>query len=301
MSLSSSWKQTIAQVTTDGEDARLFHIDCPSTQKEEKGAILLIHGFPETSYQFRHVLEPLSEAGYRLIVPDTTGHGNSSHHPHRYTKALFADDLYHLLQNHLKITKPIYVVGHDIGGMIAHSFATRYPSFTKAVIWGECPLPGTAVYEEKKGSRLLFHFGFQSQVDLAVQLVTGKEKQYLKHFYDRLGFNAIGIPPDALDHYASIYSQPGALRAAFSVYEAFELDADENLKRVMEKSKRKVPALGLNGEFGPFAQDMESMLSEMYDDYVAELVPKSGHWIAEENPNGFIDSVLRFLAKHPQS
>jgi hypothetical protein len=38
----------------------------------------------------------------------------------------------------------------------------------------------------------------------------------------------------------------------FLVYEAFELDADENLKSVMEKGKCKVPALGLNGEFGSF-------------------------------------------------
>ena len=87
-----------------------------------------------------------------------------------------------------------------------------------------------------------------------------------------------------------MYSQPGALRAAFSTYEAFELDADENLKRVMDegKCKCKVPALGFNGEFGPFAQDMESMLSEMYEEYATELVPVSGHWIAEENPSGFV-------------
>lgn len=41
------------------------------------------------------------------------------------------------------------------------------------------------------------------------------------------------------------------------------------------------------------------MLSEMYEDFTAELVPESGHWIAEENPRGFVDSVLKFLAKHP--
>ena len=131
MSLSNPWKQTIVQVTTDGEDVRLFHIDCPSAQNEEKSVILLIHGFPETSYQFRHVLRPLSEAGYRVIVPDTTGHSNSSHPPHRYTKSLLADDLNHLLQNYLKLTKSIYVVGHDIGGMIAHSFAAHTPHSPK--------------------------------------------------------------------------------------------------------------------------------------------------------------------------
>jgi hypothetical protein len=92
-----------------------------------------------------------------------------------------------------------------------------------------------------------------------------------------LSYNTSGIPPDALDHYARIYAQPRALRAAFSVYEAFELDADQNLKGVMGKGKCKVPFFGLDGELGPFAQDMESMLLEMCEDYTTDLVPESGH------------------------
>ena len=140
-----------------------------------------------------------------------------------------------------------------------------------------CPLPGTTIYEEKKGSRLLFHLDFEAQIDLAVQLVTGNEKQYLKHFYDRRGYNANGIPPEAPNYYTLMYSQPGALRAAFSTNEVFELEADENWNRVMDRGKCKVLTVGLNGEFGPFAQDMESMLSEMHEDYATELVPESGH------------------------
>ena len=42
------------------------------------------------------------------------------------------------------------------------------------------------------------------------------------------------------------------------------------------QGKCKVPALGLYGEFGPFAQDMESISSEIYDDYVKDIVPDSG-------------------------
>lgn len=61
------------------------------------------------------------------------------------------------------------------------------------------------------------------------------------------------------------------------MYEAFELDADQNLKGVMGKGKCKVPFFGLTGELGPFAQDMESMLLEMCEDYTTDLVPESGH------------------------
>jgi pimeloyl-ACP methyl ester carboxylesterase len=135
MSLNGPWKQHIAKVTTADEDVRLFHIDCPSAQPNEKSVILLIHDFPETSCQFWHVLKPLSGAGYCLVVPDTTGHGNSSHPPHSYTKHYLPTICTASFKNHLYIAKPIYVVGHDIGGMFAHAFAVRYPSYTKVVIW----------------------------------------------------------------------------------------------------------------------------------------------------------------------
>jgi len=84
-------------------------------------------------------------------------------------------------------------------------------------------------------------------VNVSIQLVTGKEKQYLKHFYDRASYNASGTPPDELDHYAIMYVWSGARRAAFSLYESFKLAADENVKCVMEKGKCKVAALGLEG------------------------------------------------------
>jgi hypothetical protein len=66
MALAGPWKH-IVKVTTDGEVVRLFHIDCPSPQPEEKGFIIPIHRFLETIYQCRQVLKPLSEAGYHLV------------------------------------------------------------------------------------------------------------------------------------------------------------------------------------------------------------------------------------------
>jgi pimeloyl-ACP methyl ester carboxylesterase len=41
-------------------------------------ALVLLHGFPQTSWQWRHVIEPFAEAGYRVIAPDYRGAGNSS-------------------------------------------------------------------------------------------------------------------------------------------------------------------------------------------------------------------------------
>jgi pimeloyl-ACP methyl ester carboxylesterase len=173
-----------------------FFIDCPPPSgTKSKGTILLIHGYPETSYQWRHVITPLSDAGYRVIAPDCRGAGYSSktRGMEGYSKKSIAADLAKLLEI-LEIKEKIHVVGHDIGGMTAHSFASQYPDKTASVMWGECPQPGTKKYgespgtietktytdssvsEETKNTEAVWHFTFQQQSDLPEALVQGRER-----------------------------------------------------------------------------------------------------------------------------
>lgn len=114
------------------DEVTIHYIDCHAPA-ESKGTILLIHGFPETSYQFRHVITPLSDAGYRVIAPDYRGAGHSSHPRDGYTKVVMAGDIHTLLTKHLGITEPVHVVGHDIGGMIAHAYAASFPKDSRSV------------------------------------------------------------------------------------------------------------------------------------------------------------------------
>lgn len=119
-----------------------------SPSSAPKGTLLLIHGYPETSYQFRHVIPKFVDAGYRVIAPDYRGAGHSSKPRDGYNKVTIAGDLHMLITEQLSIKEKIHVVGHDIGGMIAHAYAARYPESTKSMAWGECPLPGTDEYEK---------------------------------------------------------------------------------------------------------------------------------------------------------
>jgi len=130
-----AWKH--GHVYTDKEkESRIHYIDSPA-QGTEKGVILLIHGYPNTSYQFRHVITPFSKAGYRVICPDYRGAGDSSHPKLGYDKVTVANDLYVVAHDHLKITSPIHVVGQDIGGMVAHAYAASHPDHTRSVMFGE--------------------------------------------------------------------------------------------------------------------------------------------------------------------
>jgi pimeloyl-ACP methyl ester carboxylesterase len=296
----SRWRQRIASITTtSGEQIRLNYIECPpASESKAKGVILLIHGFPQTSYQFRHVITPLSDAGYRVIAPDYRGAGQSSKPLTGYQKTQMAEDLRILVQSHFGIKEKIHLVGHDIGGMVAFAYASRYPNDVASVIWGECPLPGSSCYENIKGSPDVFHFVFHRVPDLPEFLIAGKEREYLKHFFDKISHNSAAISPADLEHYALAYSQPGAIRAGLQVYRAFEKDAEENRNWVAEHGKVKIPSLLMNGEKFMLAQSAEGMAKEYHEDAEMVTIEEAAHYIAEENPDAFIRGVLDFVDKH---
>ncbi|KAI9154728.1 Soluble epoxide hydrolase [Paramyrothecium foliicola] len=250
----------------------------------EKGIILLIHGFPETSYQFRHVMKPLASAGYRVIAPDYRGAGLSSRPDTGFTKSVMAQDFIFLL-DHLKIKSPVHVVGHDIGGMIAFAFAAEYPD----------PL-----HEDRTtNAQQQFHFLFHSVPDLPEALVSGKEEIYLSHFYNKLTYNGNAIRPADLDYYVKMYRQPGALRSAFRTYASFVKDGEECQSWIKKSGKCKVPAISLSGSYSRHKDAAEQMMSEVHEEgtYEIAVVADSGHWIAEENPQGFVDAVVGFIQK----
>jgi pimeloyl-ACP methyl ester carboxylesterase len=296
----SRWQQRIATITTTSEEqVRLNFIECPpATSSGTKGVILLIHGFPQTSYQFRHVITPISDAGYRVIAPDYRGAGQSSKPLTGYEKTQMAEDLHILMQSHLGVRDKIHVVGHDIGGMIAFAYASRYPDDVASVIWGECPLPGSSCYEKIKGTPDVFHFVFHQVPDLPEALIAGKEREYCKHFFDKIIYNSGAITPADLDHYALAYSQPGAIRAGLEVYRAFEKDAEENREWIERYGKLKIPSLLMMGAEFMLAQSAASMASEFHEGAETLTVEESAHYIAEENPEAFVQGVLNFVGRH---
>ena len=70
-----------AWIQQSDPEIRIFYTECRPLSNKPKGTILLIHGFPETSYQFRHVIVPLAQAGYHVLAPVYRGHGYSSSLP----------------------------------------------------------------------------------------------------------------------------------------------------------------------------------------------------------------------------
>ncbi|KAJ7144643.1 microsomal epoxide hydrolase [Mycena epipterygia] len=283
---------------SDPRRGSIEYIDCPPPSPTCKGIILLLHGFPQSSYQFRHVVQPLADAGYRVIVPDYSGRAAS--YAERGKKLEIAEALRDFLISLDIINQPLHIVGLDIGGMVAHAFILAYPELVTSIIWGECPIPGTKEMEEQFGTVRQFHFQFHAVPDLPEALVQGREKIYLQHFFSKLIHKKGAISEADLNHYAAFYQQPNVLRRAFRLYAAFPDDGRDMKERLWAKGDRigSVPCLLLNGKHSPHAHDTPDMASQLYADFEVVEVPDAGHYIAEENPDAFVDIVLQFVGKH---
>jgi len=276
---------------------------------EGSAALVLLHGFPQTSWQWRHVIGPFAEAGYRVIAPDYRGAGNSSRPrndpgypadlrgegalaPGGYTKWEMAEDIHLLLHEHLGLTEPAFVLGLDIGSMVATAYAFRYRDGTRALGYGEASQPGTSFYDRIKHTATEWHFLFHQVLDLPEALVAGRERLYLQYFYDRLGARPTAVDTDA---FVRAYEQPGAMRAGFDLYRAFEQDARDIRAALESGGKLTIPCLGLYGDASLSHRGaVEEVGHEIAEVVTVTGIAGAGHWIPDENPNGLVASVLRF-------
>src|SRR4030095_150612 len=183
--------------------------------------VVLLHGWPETWYSWHRVMPDLAK-NYTVIVPDLRGLGDSSKPPTGYDGKTVAEDI-HQLVTQLGF-KSIFLVGHDIGVLIAYPYAAAHPTEVKGLaVWG-APVPGFL----PPGRPLLCWIPFHQTPDVPEALVEGKEKEYMSWFYQHLAYDPAALTQEAINEYVSHYSAPGGMRGGFEYYRAIPLDAMQN-------------------------------------------------------------------------
>ena len=96
--------------------------------------------------------------------------------------------------------------------------------------------------------------------------------------------------------YAALYAKPHAMHDAFEQFGAFSQDAVDNKALLAQGGKLTMPVLGVGGEKS-FGTGMADELRFVASNVVSGIVPHSGHWIMEENPQATVKIVTEFLAK----
>lgn len=254
-------------------------------------AVILLHGFPQAWYEFHQVMPRLATT-FMVIAADLRGIGGSKATPGGYEAANLAEDIHQLAQQ-LKLER-VYLVGHDLGGIVAYAFARLYPEETRGVMILDVPLPGLEPWEEVKADPLLWHINFHQTPDLPEQLIAGRQEVYFRHFWSLGTVNGDGISDDDAAHYASAYAAPEQLRAGFEMYRA--LPANEQFNAA-QRSAIEVPLVLAGGDqgFGPLLPDIaEALQTHGCTNVTVELIENSGHYVADEQPEAVAALIERY-------
>jgi pimeloyl-ACP methyl ester carboxylesterase len=181
--------------------------------------ILLLHGFPETSLSWTAVMPLLATAGLRCYAPDQLGYspGARPDEPAAYSAPNLAQVTADLMTA-LELDRA-HVAGHDWGANVAWTLAAWHPDRVRTLTAVSVPHPGayTLAYradpEQKERSAYIKLFWQEGKAE-EVLLADGARR--LRRM---LGVEAeTGIPAEAVDHYVSVLSAPGALTAALNWY-----------------------------------------------------------------------------------
>jgi pimeloyl-ACP methyl ester carboxylesterase len=253
--------------------------------------VVLLHGWPETWYAWRHIMPALAE-NYTVIAPDLRGLGDSSKPPTGYDGKTVAEDI-HQLVTQLGFNT-ISLVGHDIGTWVAYPYAAEHPTEVEKLVIMEVPPPGFW----PPPVPLPWWFSFHQTPDVSEALVQGKEMEYLSWFYQNLAYNPTAISQEAINEYVSHYSAPGGMRAGFEYYRAFPEDAIQNQNYSQTKLPMPVLALGAGyiPAFGGISNPTAVLgMQQSAENVTGIIVPNSGHFIAEEQPQFVINQLSNFF------
>ena len=148
--------------------------------------VVLLHGWPQTWYEWRHVMPALSR-NYTVIVPDLRGLGDSSKPVDGYDGNTTAEDIHQLV---IQLGfRDIFLVGHDLGAFISYSYAAAHPNEVSRLVILDVPIAGTG---PALNLTRLWHIPFHMVRDIPETLVEGKEREYLTWFYNhRRGYRRI--------------------------------------------------------------------------------------------------------------
>ena len=253
-------------------------------------AVVLLHGYGETGDMWAPMAVDLAR-DHTVIVPDLRGLGLSSKPAGGFDKKTQALDVEAVLTG-LGV-RQVDVVAHDIGNMVAFQFAAQYPQRVRRLVLIDAPVPGVGPWDEILKNPLLWHFRFGGP-DME-RLVAGRERIYLDRFWNEFSATPDRFSEGARRHYAALYALPGAMHSGFAQFAAFDQDATDN-RAFLAGGRLKMPILAVGGQksFGPM---MATVMRAAGDDVTEGIVPDSGHWIMEENPQATIGLVRSFLAR----
>lgn len=257
----------------------------------EGAPVLLIPGWPQTWYTWRHVMAALADNGYQAIAVDLPGMGLSDKPLDGYDTGTCAARL-HALMGQLGHER-YAVVGHDVGMWVGYALASDFPGVVNRLCLSEAVIPGLApapsIFAPPEQNIFLWHFMFNQLQDLPEALITGREAQYLRFMFEKW---AVRLDRVAVDTYVQAYSAPGGLRGGFAYYRAIPETIRQNQQRGQVPLVMPVLAIGAQLATNDAPRvTLEGRATTLQ----GAIIEGCGHFVTEEAPEAFVGHLLPFL------
>lgn len=272
---------------------------CPAAAKNgdnTSGALcLLLHGFPEFWYSWRHQIPALAAAGFHTIAPDLRGY-NLSDKPRgvsAYRLEALVGDVLGLM--HHAGRERAAVVGHDWGGVLAWHLAMRHPRAVEKLIILNAPHPAAYRRELRSWRQLLksWYILFFQVPGLPELVLSAGDFDWLERILRRQPVNPEAFTTEDVRRYKQALARPGALTAALHYYRALRHPAQ---RAFQEAAAINVPTLILWGERDAY---LSPRLTEGLDAWVPDLrvvrFADVSHWIQNEAPERVNRLMIDFL------
>jgi len=251
-------------------------------------AVVLLHGFAETSRMWTPILPVLGEK-FTVIAPDLPGIGDSSVPANGIDMKTAAISIHSLVLS-LGIQKA-RVVGHDIGLMVAYAYAAQFPAEVEKLAVMDAFLPGVEGWEPIYNNPAIWHFRFNGPKPET--LVAAREQIYFSFFWDDLAADKNrSLPQSDREAYIAAYSRPGRMRAAWQYFVSWPQTAKDFAE--LSRTRLTMPVLSIGGEKS-LGKQLGQQMKLVATNVTVIVLPDTGHWILEERPKETTDALVKFL------
>jgi len=291
--------------------------------------VILVHGWPESWYSWRHQIPAIAKAGYRVVAPDMRGYGKSDK-----PEAVEAYDIHHLTADIVGIIdamgeKTATVIGHDWGALVAWHCVLLHPDRFNAVVAMSVPYSGRgpqslidmlkAAYADNFFYILYFQEPGAAEAEfdadprgILSRLYTAPDtprdkptvtdpKRAAGGWIPRLG-NPTALPhyltQADLDYYVNEFTEAG-FRGGINYYRNFHRNWETTPQ--LTGAKISQPTLFIAGEKdtvirGATAEQLTTSMSAVCTDFRGvKLFSGAGHWVQQERPEETNAAVIEFL------
>lgn len=261
--------------------------------------LLCLPGWPQTWYSFQKIAPYLSKK-HKIIVVDIRGMGTSEKPQDGYDKKTMAKDIYELTK-YLEFEK-VNLLGHDIGGMVAMSFAFNYPEAVNKLIVMDgmhpnegmlqmplLPVQGNFTDKMDVNMPYVWWMAFNQVRNLPEKLLEGRFRHLLDYLFPYVMLDDTKMTDFEREVYESVYNKTENIRASNAWYQSFNKDIED--AKSYKLLNMPVLGIGSNSSYNY----MKMSVSNIAIKYAVEGILDSGHYMIEEKPEKVIELINGFL------